>query len=64
MGFTNKPNSGVSKKDLRRGFTDGEVKKDSDDEICSMFGEDKYIGNEDPGEFKGGFLGRPKGWER
>ena len=63
-GFNHVENSGVSQRDLNRGFSDGMAKpSDTGSEFPSNDGEliGAGITNQQPME---GFLGRAKGWER
>jgi len=59
--FKHVENSGVSQRDLDRGFTDALV---TDEEQGRRVYPGGYVG-EDPEEMPAeGFLGRAKGWER
>ena len=62
-GFKNKPNCGVLKADLERGFS----REGEEDHGFGVFeiGYGDYLGDtSDLPMFKGGFAGRPMGWER
>lgn len=62
-GFKNKPNCGCKKEDLERGYSHcGEEERGFG---IYGIGYGDYVGNtEDIPPFKGGFAGRPMGWER
>ena len=50
-----KKDCGVKKRDLERGYQDGESKKDSPEDWMDSYAMEPDIG---------GFCGRPEGWER
>ena len=58
--FPFRENSGVSKDDLNRGFTEGMARKEDEESVVKQ----NYIGGEEPEGLPDGFLGRSKGWER
>ena len=61
-GFTSRPNSGVRKADLERGYS-----RDLEDQDQGMIGYGDYLMSETDNNmpfFSGGFCGRALGWER